>query len=347
MVLKVILMGIGWLYLCGMGAWSNAAPARAAAPAVPDAEAQEVRAMLHTTVQIRAYGAGAPAAIEAAFAEMERVNRLLNNYDNASDVSAINRHAGGEPVPVNRVTLHAIERAVHFGALSRGAFDITIGPLLALWGFDRDMPGLAAADPDHAAVCAARALVDYRAIDVAPGPQGRPHHIRLQRPGMWMDVGAFSKGFVADRAMEVLQRHGITSALIAAGGTILTAGTKPDGAAWQIGIRHPRREDSFLTKIELAGAAVSTSGDYERYYMRQNVRRAHIIDPRSGLPVNSVQAVTVIAPRGDASDALSTALFVLGQREGMDLVEQLAGVEALLVTSEGAVIVSSGWPGSP
>jgi len=166
----------------------------------------------------------------------------------------------------------------------------------------------------------------------------------LAQQGMWIDVGSFSKGYVADRALEVLQQRGITNALIAAGGTICARGVKPDGSPWKVAVRHPRKEDSFLTFITLRDAAISTSGDYERFYEKKGKRRGHIIDPRTGMPVERMQSVSVIAEKGIDSDALSTALFVLGPEKGIALIDSLPGTAALLVTHDSSIVMSQSWP---
>jgi thiamine biosynthesis lipoprotein len=161
---------------------------------------------------------------------------------------------------------------------------------------------------------------------------------------MYIDVGAFSKGYVADRSMEIINNNGIKNALISVGGTIIACGKKPDQSNWKIGIRHPRKEDSFLSFVELKDCAVSTSGDYEKYFKKKNKRFTHIIDPRTGMPVDRHQSVTVMAKTGVESDALSTALFVMGTEEGIVLVNSLPGVEALIIDHAGKVFMSRDWP---
>jgi thiamine biosynthesis lipoprotein len=306
----------------------------------------ETRPLLHTFVEIKAYGKKARDAIEEAFSEMERVNVLLNNYDPDSEVSEINRHAGRNPVQVSPETMEALQLAVKYGDISGGAFDITIGPLLKLWGFAQDNPGLKGKGPDGDAVRKAKFLVDYHALELTMVKKGNRtlRTAQLKKSGMWIDVGAFTKGYVADRAVAVLKRRGIKNALISAGGTICAIGTKQDSSPWKVGIRHPRKEDSFLTIISLTDRTVSTSGDYEKFYKKNDRRRTHIIDPRTGMPVEKVQAVTVIARKGFESDALSTALFILGPDEGIKLVNSLADVEALIVSHEGRIVLSKEWP---
>jgi len=305
------------------------------------------RPLLHTLVEIKAWGNNAEAAIEEAFAEMERVNNLLNTYDPKSEVSSVNRHAGGAPVPVSPETGEALKRALFFCDITGGALDITIGPLLTLWGFGKDDPGLAGSDPDVKAIRRAKTLVDYRALELAEAtlPGGAVNWTaRIAQKGMWIDVGSFSKGFVADRAMAVLKKRGIANALVIAGGTVCAVGKKNDGTPWQVGIQHPRKTGSLLAVIPLQNNSISTSGDYENFYKKDGKRRTHIIDPRSGMPVAKMQAVSVIAADGMTSDGIDTGLFVLGAKQAIRVVERMGGVEAMSVTEAGRIYYSKGWP---
>jgi thiamine biosynthesis lipoprotein len=304
---------------------------------------QQSKSLLHTFVEIKAYGDNqTDVFINDTFNEMGRVNNLLNNYDPASDVSLINAAAGNDVVKISPETFSALSDAKKYAILSHGAFDFTVGPLVALWGFNQDQPGLSVSDPDDTQIAQVQRLVDYKALQLSQGPSGAS--AILKHKGMHIDTGAFGKGFVADRAIQFLREKGIKSTLVAAGGTICAIGLKPDGKPWQIGIRHPRNSSSFLTVIPLRDQSVSTSGDYEKFYYKAGKRRTHIIDPRTGTPVSTIQSVTVIAPQGIASDALSTALFVLGPVDGLALIDKLSGVEALIVTASGEVLYSEGWP---
>ena len=301
---------------------------------------KEARWLLHTFVEIKAYGSNAKEAAEAAFIEIERVNNLLNNYDPKSEVSQINDAAGLKAIAISPETLEALAGAKYYGALSGGALDITIGPMLKIWGFAQEEPGVQAGLPSSKALDRARRLVDYRLIqlDAIKGTA------RLSKREMWIDTGSFTKGYVVDKAALVLKKRGITQALITAGGTILAMGKKPSGKPWQVGIRHPREEGRLLGSIPLEEQAVSTSGDYERFYHYKKRRVCHIIDPRSGQPVEAVQSISVIAPTAMASDALSTVLFVLGIQNGLSLVKNLPGVEVIIIDQEGTAHLSPGWP---
>jgi len=296
--------------------------------------------MLHTFVEIKAYGANAKRASEAAFVEIERVNNLLNNYDPNSEISQANKSAGQKAVAVSPETLEALAVAKYYGTLSGGALDITVGPLLKLWGFAQEEPGITAGPPPPNKLDQTMQLVDYRLIrlDAIKGT------IRLVKRGMWIDTGSFGKGYIIDRTASVLKIQGITRALITAGGTIMALGKKPSGGSWLVGIRHPREEGKLLGSIPLENQAISTSGDYERFYRYKGRRICHIIDPRSGQPVESVQGISVMAPTAMASDALSTALFVLGAQKGLSLVKNLPGVEAMIIDQDGKQHLSPGWP---
>ncbi len=277
---------------------------------------------------------------------MERVNRLLNNYDNASEISAINRNAGGAAVPVSPETAEVLQAAIMIGKRSGGAHDVTIGPLMKLWGFAKEQPGLEGAVPDPAQIRAAKALVDYRALQLLPHTVSGAtlYSARLAKAGMWIDMGSISKGYCADRAIAVLKKYGIQSALVAAGGTICTIGRKPDGSAWKVAVRHPRKEDEFMTFVPLENASISTSGDYERFYMKNKKRLGHIIDPHTGKPVERMQSVSVIGATGLETDSIDTTIFVLGPEKGRKLIDSMPGTSALLVSHNGTISMSEKWP---
>jgi thiamine biosynthesis lipoprotein len=302
---------------------------------------KDARVMLHTLVEIKVYGDNPAGAVNAAFNEIERVNRLLNNYDPESEVSLINKTAGLNEVPVSPETLEALMGAQYYGKLTGGALDITIGPLLELWGFLKETPSLETDRPSSKELDKIRQIVDYNLIRL-DAIRGKA---MLLKPGMRIDAGSFTKGYAVDRAADLLKKAGIKQALITAGGTIMALGKKPGGKSWQVGIRHPRRQGKLIGSVPLEDQAISTSGDYERFYQFKDRRICHIIDPRSGQPIEAVQSISVITPSAMASDALSTALFVLGPKEGFALVNNLPDTEVLVVDQEGIQHRSRGWPG--
>lgn len=302
--------------------------------------------LLHTFVEIKVCASNPEKVINEAFIEMERVNSLLNNYDAESEVSKINKFSGEKFVEISHETLEVLEIAVKFSDMTGGAFDFTVGPLMKLWGFAKETPGLDGDNPTFDEIEKAKELVNYRALKLEKVKRGTgtKRSAKLLKKGMVVDVGAFSKGYVADLAIEMIRNNGVNDALVSAGGTIVACGKKPDKSSWKIGIRHPRKEDSFLSFVELKDCAVSTSGDYEKYFTKKNKRFTHIIDPRTGMPVGRHQSVTVIAKTGVESDALSTALFVMGTKDGLALVNSLPGVEALIIDNEGSIFMSRDWP---
>jgi thiamine biosynthesis lipoprotein len=246
--------------------------------------------------------------------------------------------------------MDALKRAISFCDMTGGALDITIGPLLKIWGFGTDDVGMAASEPDAGAIRKAKSLVDYHALELAEqatadGKMKRT--ARLAKKGMWIDVGSFSKGFVADKAMGILKKRNIRNALVIAGGTVCAMGNKPDGSLWQVGVQHPRKPGGLMAVVSLKDSSISTSGDYEIYYEKKGKRRTHIIDPRTGTPVPRLQSASVIASDGMTSDGLDTGLFVLGPEKAIALVNRLEKVEALVVSEGGKVRFSDGWRAKP
>ena len=244
----------------------------------PNKITSQSKPLLHTFVEIKICASNADNVISDAFIEMKRINSLLNNYDNESEVSKINRFSGKKSVEISPETMDALQTAVKFADITGGAFDFTIGPLLKLWGFAKENAGLDST-PTFEKIEKVKTFVNYRALKLEEVNNGTSTNrsAKLLKNGMVIDVGAFSKGYVADRAMEIIKNNGVKAALVSAGGTIVACGKKPDKSSWKIGIRHPRKEDSFLSFVELNDCAVSTSGDYEKFFKKNNKRFTHIL----------------------------------------------------------------------
>ncbi|NPV71910.1 MAG: FAD:protein FMN transferase [Firmicutes bacterium] len=291
--------------------------------------------LMDTFIRVRVYGRGADAAAQAALDEFRHLERLLNPYDEGSELAAINRSAGKGPVKVSPETFEVIEQAVRFAESSGGAFDPTVLPLVKAWGFS-GTPRV----PAREELATARALVDYRsvALDKASMTVG------LLRNGMGLDLGAIAKGYATDRAVAVLRARGVKSALIDAGGNVFALGRKPLGfrrsSEWVVGIQHPRQSSEYLARIRLENETAVTSGDYQRYFEADGVRYHHIIDPRTGYPARGLTSVTVVGASSTAADALSTTVFVLGERPGAEFLGRMAGFGAVLVTEGGGITVT-------
>jgi thiamine biosynthesis lipoprotein len=278
----------------------------------------------------------AETAFKVAFSELKRIEKLMSFQLTDSDVGRINQ-AAGNPVAVSPELLQLIQQSKHYAQLTQGAFDISIGPLVSLWGFDTEQYRL----PGKQEIESVLPLVDYRAVFV----NDTPPTVRLARAGMSIDLGAIAKGYAVDCAVEILQQQGITGVMVNAGGDIRAVGRKPDGTSWNIGIQHPRQKDRILASLRVDNQAVVTSGDYERFFVQQGIRYHHILDSKTGWPARECQAVTVVAEEALAADALATGVFILGPDKGLKLIEDLADTEALIVDTEGGLRISSGLKG--
>lgn len=302
---------------------------------------QYVRVLMDTDVTLRFESKSArqaQAVREAVFGEMERLEGLLSRAAAGSEVDLVNRKAGLEPAGVGPEMLAVTRAALEYARLSEGAFDPTVAPLLDLWGFLEQRYRVPAA----AEIEAVLPLVDYTRVEIDAG-RGT---IFLTDRAMSMDLGGIAKGYIVDRGLAELARHGVEHAFLNAGGDIGLLGPRPDGTPWIIGIRHPRDAMQIIRTIPVTGpAAVVTSGDYERFFERGGRRYHHILNPKSGYPAAGLAGVTVVAPTAMEADALSTALFVLGPAQGLALIEGLPAVEVVLITPELEVIVSSGLAG--
>jgi FAD:protein FMN transferase len=290
-----------------------------------------------TSVEItvsRPQPARAEKAVAEAFRECERVDVLMSNYRPDSEVSRITRHAGSEEVRVSPETLEVIERALEFSRMSEGAFDITIGPAFRLWDFR------AGKIPDEPSRQEALRRVDWRRVLV-----DRPKSsVFLQGAGMELDLGAIAKGYAVDLACAAFLRNGVENFLIKIGGEIKAQGESRPGAPWSIGVQHPRLPSEFIAKIRVRNAAISTSGDYEKFFLKEGKRYHHVLNPATGLPAEGCQSVTVLAPTSMEADALATTVFVLGPEKGLSLVEKMANVHAIIVNRRGSVQISPHWP---
>lgn len=294
-----------------------------------------------TLVDIRVPGRH-DAAINAAFARMNYLADLFDRFHGNGDVIKLN-HSNGKWVLVSPETLRVTAAALEIARISEGVFDPTIAPVVDLWGFGDllDTPANSPKKPPgQQALAAALQRVDFRAVQV----DLQHSQIRL-RQGQQLDLGGIAKGYIADALANELRAQGIKQALVNVGGNLFALGGSTFFSPWRIGIRHPRDAGKVIAAIEVRNAGVSTSGDYERYFVYQGRRYSHLIDPKSGYPRHDLISVTVIAPTGMEADALSTAAFVLGPRTGLELLERLPGVEGVLIDDQLQVHYTSGLRG--
>lgn len=267
----------------------------------------------------------AKKAIDAAYAEIKRLEALLNYYADDSEISAINRYAGKSPVKVHRETYELIRKAVRLADATDGSFNPAVGPLVKLWEAARKTPEHPL--PSEEEISATLRLIDYSKIHINEGK----YEIFLEEEGMEIDLGGIAKGYAADRAINTIKGSGIQSALVSIAGDIRGEGVRNGNKPWIVGIQNPRstggespQADHIISTIALTDAAVSTSGDYERFFFKEGRRYHHIIDPRTGYPTTSrLISVSVVGSEGVTADGISTGVFVLGPERGIALLESL------------------------
>ncbi len=275
--------------------------------------------------------APAEAAIDAVMAQMHHVDRTMSPHKPDSELSRINRDAARQAVPVSAEMFGLLQRALGFSRLSEGAFDITFASAGHLYDYrERTRPG-------EQALAAARAAIGYEGLLLDVPSQT----VRFARSGMRIDLGGFAKGHAVDRGAAILRSRAVRHAIVTAGGDSHIVGDRR-GRPWTIGVRDPRRPGELAAVLPLVDVAMSTSGDYERFFEEDGVRYHHVLDPRTGASACGVQSVTILAADGLTSEALSKSVFVMGVEKGLRLVESLKGVDAVVVDAQGVLHYSSG-----
>jgi thiamine biosynthesis lipoprotein len=300
------------------------------------AETHEFRYMMGTSIEVQAVGGDAAtrkSAIDEAFAAFAEVDRLLSNYRDDSELSLVNGRAAAEAVNVSEPMFSVLEAARRVSTASNGAFDITVGPLVRLWGFHDKKPHLPAA----AELAAVRPLVDYRNLLLDP----QKHSVRFVRPGVEIDLGGIAKGFAVEIAADVLRRHGL-GGFIDAGGNQYLLGTPPGKRTWTVGIKNPDVPDRVMGVVETGEISVSTSADSSNFLVANGRKYGHILDPRTLEPSSAALSVTILSRDGTLADAMSKAAFILGPKAGLALVDSFPGMSAVIAyrKSDGGVGVA-------
>ncbi len=280
-----------------------------------------------TTLEISVYRPEAEAALgledlTAAHATIVEIDERLSLYKNNSELNAVNAAAGKGVQSISSQFSDVLSASIHFGDLSGGALDVAIQPLIDVWGF-YDVSNAEVPSKDEIAEVVNRVGIDHVRMDKGNG------QVALAS-GAGLDFGGIAKGFAVDQAVEVLKARGVPAGLINLGGNIRVFGAVVEGRPWRVGIRHPR-ENRIIGQVNLTNGAVATSGDYDRYFIHDDKRYSHILDPRSGWPIENIFSLTVVAPDATTADALSTAAFVLGEKKGMQLLSRCIDVEGVLL----------------
>jgi thiamine biosynthesis lipoprotein len=271
------------------------------------------------------------AAAAAVMDEMHRIDRAMSPHKPGSELCRINREAARQPVPLSEEMFRLVERALAFSRLSGGAFDISYAAVGQLYDYR------ARVRPDASELERARALVGWQHLELDP----RRQTLRFGREGMRIDLGGFAKGHAVDRAAALLRQRGIAHAMVSAGGDSRVVGDRR-GRPWSVAVRDPRRAGEVVAVLPLEDVSISTSGDYERFFDDGPERVHHLIDPATGKSPAGVHSVTILAPDGLTSEALSKTVFVLGAARGLALVETLPEVDAVVVDAQGTLHASSG-----
>jgi len=333
----VLLLCLPFLTSCVIIPISKPSPKPApdqAQPAATAVTAKRAQVLMGTMVEITAVAPNetlAQAALTAGFQEIRRIEALISTWIETSELSRVNHAAGREPVGVSDETFALLARALEIAEYTEGGFNIAIGPAVRLWNIP-EAPRI----PSGMELEIAAQYVDYRRIHLDASSRS----VFLEKPGMRIDVGGIGKGFAAEKAAAVMREVGASGGLVAVAGDFRVFGKRADGTAWPVGIQHPRQEDTVLATLDSTDEAISTSGDYERFFIKDGVRYHHILDPRTLQPARLCQSVTIIAPDATVADALATGVFVMGPVKGLALVERL-GFGAVIVDAGGGISISS------
>ncbi|MBU5484916.1 FAD:protein FMN transferase [Clostridium sp. MSJ-11] len=292
--------------------------------------------LLGTIVQLKVYGENAEKAANKAMDVISNIDDLMSPSKPNSEVSQINSNSGKSYVKVSDDTLNVIKKSLYYSSLSDGAFDVTVGPLVNIWGIGTDHARV----PGEKEIKEKLSLINYKDIEI----DEKSKSVKLKREGQGIDLGAIAKGYAADKVKEVLVEEGVKTAFINLGGNVVTLGKKTDGSDWNIGVQDPlETRGGYFAIVKASDKSVVSSGNYERFFEQNGVRYHHILDTKTGYPSNNeIMATTIISEKSIDGDALSTSVFVLGLDKGMRLIEGLEGVEAVFVTKDKKVYTTSG-----
>ncbi len=270
--------------------------------------------------------------INIAIDEINRIEKIISSWDKNSQTALINRNAGIHPVKVSIELINLIERALKISKLTNGAFDISFASMDKIWKFDGSMTSL----PDSADIKKSVSKINYRDILIDHEKQT----VFLKNKGMKIGFGAIGKGYAADQAKQLLQMKGVEAGIINASGDLNCWGTQPNGKSWMVAIVNPLNKEKVFSWLPVNNSAVVTSGNYENYVKFNGETYSHIIDPRTGYPGKGILSVTIFTKTAELADALATSVFVMGVETGLDFINQLNGVECIIVDDKDKMICS-------
>ncbi|MGJ5641242.1 FAD:protein FMN transferase [Formosa sp. S-31] len=270
--------------------------------------------------------------IDLAIAEISRIEHLISSWDSNSETSKINANAGKQAVVVDKELFGLIKRSIGISKLTQGAFDISYASMDKIWKFDGSMKTM----PDASEIKASVEKVGFENIVLNENNSS----VFLKLPGMKIGFGAIGKGYAADAAKALLMKKGVIAGIINASGDMNTWGKQTNGSPWNIAITNPLNKEKVFAMLPVDNQAIVTSGNYEKFVKFNNVRYTHIIDPRTGYPSTGLISVSVMAPKAELADALATSIFVMGKDVGLNFINQLKGVECIIIDESGTVYYS-------
>ncbi len=304
------------------------------------AEDSRTEFVLGTVCSIKLVQGGDDKTLDDVFARLRAIDDRMSANKDGTEIAAINKAAGlagpGGAVKVSDDTFYIISKALEYAKLTDGAFDPSVGPLVKLWNIGSE----GATVPPAKSVAAAVKLIDWKKVAL----DAEAKTVRLAGTGMRIDLGAIAKGYAADECSRILHAHKVKAAIVDLGGNVLVFGRKKDGSPWKIGVQNPEtNRGDYLGIVTGFDMTVVTSGIYERYFMQDGVRYHHILDTKTGFPVdNGLKSVTIITKSSIDADGLSTSVFALGLEKGFALVKSLKGVETVIIDTANRVWLSPG-----
>jgi len=272
--------------------------------------------------------------IDLAITEVKRIEYLISDWIPSTQISQVNKNAGSKPVKVDKEVFDLVGRAIKVSQITSGAFDISYASMDKIWKFDGSMKAM----PTEEAIKKSVSKIGYKNIIL----DSKEQTIFLKNEGMKLGLGGIGQGYIADKVKELLLSKGCTSGIVNVSGDINAWGRQQDGNPWTVGIVNPLNKNKVFATFPLEDSAVETSGNYEKYVIFNGIRYSHIIDPRTGYPAQGVVSVSVFAKQTEIADALATGIFVMGVEVGIDLVNQLKGIECIMVDDKGKIHSSKG-----
>ena len=273
--------------------------------------------------------------IDAGIYEIQRIEKLLTTFSDDSETNQVNDNAGIKPVVVSRETFELIRRSLMISRITQGAFDITYGSIdKKLWNFDQHMTTL----PDAATAKKMVRLINYHNVILNEDACT----VFLLEKGMRIGFGGIGKGYAAERAKFVMKEQGVENGVVNASGDLNAWGLQPDGKKWTIGIANPDSSHQVFSYLNISDLAVATSGNYEKYVMIDGKKYSHTINPRTGLPVTGIKSVTIISTNAEIADAMATPVTIMGVYTGLDMINQMKDIEAIIIDDDDNLYTSKG-----